>query len=279
MGLERENLDKLSEKPDFRYLKKILKLKNNKLEYDSMNQKASAVCFSQRTEDGLKGISDIKGANCCRLLRKGIIEAMDVSGINSESRVEDIYNLKTFLDQNINPTDRIQRPGRDSISNELLQMIHCSLYSHIVSFLNMSYFNARRKGTLTVEQFFGAITLMADGGSKLHCRQIRDILERVMLCDALRMVPDMVKGFKFLTMMKTHMKSYAAEESDGQAEFETEYPSLFLQRSIISPMNAPQDKPSKKRKKSSKNISKETNTTYYMPGDSNVRKFHKKFNQ
>ena len=75
------------------------------------------------------------------------------------------------------------------------------------------------------------------------------------------------------------MKSYGAEESDGQAEFETEYPSLFLQRSIISPMNAPQDKPSKKRKKSSKNISKETNTTYYMPGDSNVRKFHKKFNQ
>ena len=276
LGLERQSLDKLCAQPEFKYLKKILKLKNNKLEYDSMNQKASAICFSKKTEDGLREISDEKGANCCMLLRKGIIEALDVSGVSSETRVEDIYKLKTYIDEKINPIDRIHRPGGDAISNELLQMINCSLDSHLVSFLNMSHFNARRKGTLTVEQFFGAITLMADGGSKLHCRQINDILERVMMSNALRMVPESVKGFKFLSLMKVHMKSYEAEAEDEEGHFETEYPSLFLQRKLIMPIDAPQDKQSKKRKRSVMNI-KEKDKNYCMIDEIGVRKFHKKF--
>ena len=141
----------------------------------------------------------------------------------------------------------------------------------------MSHYNARRKGTLTVEQFFGAITLMADGGSKLDCRQIHDILERVMMCNALRMVPDSVKGFKFLTKMKVHMKSYEAESVDEEDSLKTEYTSLFIQRGVISPMNAPQDIPNKKRKRSSTKKLDETDALLVMAGDSNVRKFHKKF--
>ena len=141
----------------------------------------------------------------------------------------------------------------------------------------MSHFNARRKGTLTVEQFFGAITLMADGGSKLDCRKIQDILERVMMCNALRMVPDSVKGFKFLTKMKVHMKSYEAESNDKEESFQTEYTSLFMQRGVISPLNAPQDIASKKRKRSSLKKIEETDALLVMAGDSNVRKFHKRF--
>ena len=178
----------------------------------------------------------------------------------------------------MNPSNRINRPGIETISNELLQMIHCSLDSHIVSFLNMSHFNSRRKGTLTVEQFFGAITLMADGGTKLHCRQINDILERVMLCNALRMLPESVKGFKFLTLLKVHMKSYEAEEDEEKPNCETEYPSLFLQRNIILSLDAPQDKPSKKRKRSIIKKANEIGSVFSTKiGESDVRKYHKKF--
>ena len=92
-----------------------------------MNQRASAICFSQKTEDGLKSIGDLKGAKCCRLLRKGIIEAMDVTGISSETRVENVYNLKKFLDEKNDPIKRLQRTGGTDITNELFQMINCSL--------------------------------------------------------------------------------------------------------------------------------------------------------
>ena len=92
-----------------------------------MNQRASALCFSQKTEDGLISIGDFKGAKCCSLLRKGIIEAMDVTGISSETRVEHVYNLKKFLDEKSNPVQRLQRSGGTDITNELLQMMNCSL--------------------------------------------------------------------------------------------------------------------------------------------------------
>ena len=242
-----------------------------------MNQKASALCFSQKTEDGLKSMGDLEGSKCCSLLRKGIIEAMDVTGISSETRLDNVLNLKKFLDEKTNPIERLRRAGSKDITNELLQMMNCSLDSHVVSFLNMSHFNARRKGTLTVEQFFGAITLMADGGSKLDCRQIHDILERVMMCNALRMVPDSVKGFKFLTKMKVHMKSYEAETIDTEEQSESEYTSLFEQRSVISPLDAPQDIATKKRKRSTFKKLKDIDPLVVMTGDDNVRKFHKKF--
>ena len=279
LGLSRESLDALSTKTQFKYLKKVLKLKNNKLEFDPMNQKASALCFSQKTEDGLNELSDRKGAKCCRLLRKGIIEALDKTGISSETRVKNVFELKAFLDEKINLIDRLNRPGIKTISNELLQMIHCSLDSHMVSFLNMSHFNSRRKGTLTVEQFFGAITLMADGGVKLDCRNISDILERVMICNALRMLPVSVKGFKFLTMMKVHMTSYEAEADEDDTNYETDYPTLFSQRVVIMPLDAPQDKPTKKRKRNlMKAAMKDTELVLdAISGESQVRKYHKKF--
>ena len=76
------------------------------------------------------------------------------------------------------------------------------------------------------------------------------------------------------------MKSYDAEETDADYEdCKTVYPSLFLQRSIISPMDAPQDKPCKKRKRSLLNIANDDKSThnYGVVGESEVRKFHKKF--
>ena len=72
------------------------------------------------------------------------------------------------------------------------------------------------------------------------------------------------------------MKSYEAEDGDEEGHFETEYPSLVLQRKVIMPIDAPQDKQSKKRKRSVMNI-KEIDKNYCMIGEIGVRKFHKKF--
>ena len=72
-------------------------------------------------------------------------------------------------------------------------MLYCSMDSHIVSYLNIEFYNPRRKSTGTVEQFFSQITLMNDGGRKLNCEVIGDILERVTLTNALKLLPIDVK--------------------------------------------------------------------------------------
>ena len=159
-------------------------------------------------------------------------------------------------------------------------MIHCSLDSHLITFLNMSHFNARRKSTLTCEQFFGMVTLMADGGRKLDCKQISDILERCMITNALRMIPECVKGFKFLNKMKVHMTSYAAEAENENNEKnidQIDYPQLTLQRNIIVPVDSYQDNPDLKRKRTIQFSQKTDDQNCKGLTDSNVRKFHKKF--
>ena len=270
LGLSRESLVALSEKQEFKYLVNIIKLNQNRLAFDPMNQKASALCFSVKTENGLRLMEDFAGAECCRRLRQGIIEALDVTGISSCERIRNICKLKQFLESKLNQVGR--KKTASNISNELLQMIHCSLDSHIVSFLNVSHFNVRRKGTLTVEQFFSAITLMADGGNKLQTRQLGDILSRVMLCNALRMTPYSVKGFKFLSMMKVHMTSYTAEETESFSESDLQYPDVFPRRLMIIPVNSFQDYPRRKRRPTLK-----FNPSVLESESGQVRKFVKKF--
>ena len=122
------------------------------------------------------------------------------------------------------------------------------------------------------------LTLMADGGRKLDCKQISGILERCMITSALRMTPESVKGFKFLSNMKVHMTSYKAEAENDELEKtkKVEYPSLSMQRNVIIPSDSFQDQQCPKRKR-------KMAVSYKSAGDVNigscdqVRKFHKNF--
>ena len=277
-GLTQKSMLKLSQKEGFAYLKPILSITGSKLDYDPMNQKASALCFSEKTESGLKQLGDLEGSRVCNLLRCGIIEALDKTGVSSEDRVSNIFKLKKFLDELTDPIMRLKRPEKETITNELLQMLHCSLDSHIITFLNMSHFNAHRKYTLTCEQFFGMLTLMADGGRKLYCRQISEILERCTISNALRLTPEMVKGFRFLSLMKVHMTSYSAEtEDEGADSMKIDYPTLTEQKRVIIPSDSLQDRIPLKRKRGVVLQGRTLTHPSIQESTSNVRKFHRKF--
>ena len=193
LGLPVESLTRLGQVPEFEYINKIIKLNNRCLEYDPMNQASSYKLFSKITEIGLRKLGDETGANCCKVLREGVIDAFDTSGVDSQSRCQKIFKLKAYLEERIDITDKLLRPGPNELTAELLQMLYCSMDSHIVSYLNIEFYNPRRKSTGTVEQFFSQITLMNDGGRKLNCEVIGDILERVTLTNALKLLPIDVK--------------------------------------------------------------------------------------
>ena len=279
LGLKLQSLDKLSGIDGFQYLKKILKLKNlQSLEFDPMNQRSSALLFSLRTEEGLRKIKDDVGAKCCRLLREGIIEGLDASGIAAEDRIKQVYNLKIFLDEKIDIIDRLQKADKLCITTELLQMLYTSLDSHITTYTNLDHFNVRRKSTGTVEQFFSQITLMCEGGSKLNCREISDILSRVSLTNALRLTPKSVKGFSFLARLGVHMTSYLNDEVQGGEDLDEEYPQLHGKRDI-HPRDSPFDrKPSRPRRSNIiVNDKMFPASASIVTFDGNVRKYHKKF--
>ena len=278
LGLSLSSLKSLGDQKEFGYLKKIVSLKNQQsLEYDPMSQSSSYLLFSLKTELGLRKMNDDQGANLCKLIREGIIESLDKSGVSAEDRIINIYKLKLFLDEKISVFDQLKKAGnvKDCITNELLQMIHASLDSHVTTFANLEYFNPRRKCTGSVEQFFSQITLMCEGGSKLHCREISDILQRVMITNALRVMPISVKGFSFLAALGRHMTSYSNDVPD-EVEKQDQYPKLMINNTII-PQNSSFDKQQKKykRKISMKNAG--NRGTSENRTDGNVRKYHKKF--
>ena len=278
LGLPVKSLLDLSGTSDYSYLRKILSLKNGSLEYDPMNQASSARLFSKQTENGLRRLGDTTGANCCKLLREGIIEALDTSGISSMERCRRIYKLKTFLEQKIDIINKIKRPTSTEMTAELVQMIYCSLDSHIVSYLNIEFFNPRRKSTGSVEQFFSQITLMSDGGMKLNCTVLSDILERVAITNALsRLLPVRVKGFSFLKHLSLHMKSYSDKEDEGNMIRNSRYPSIFgmrLKKMVESVDSEFDTKVGTKRKVSMH--PRESQPTK-SGNDGNVRKFHRNF--
>ena len=277
LGLNIDNLKTLSEMEGFDYLKRIISLKNNNtLEFDPMNQKASAALFSEKTVSGLKSLNDFEGAKCVEVISKGIVEALDKGGIQAQERIQNIMRLKSFIEENNYVVDRMTRAGKEFITNELYQMILITLDSHIYTYINMDYFHPRRKSTSTVEQFFGQLMLLADGGTKLNCRQISNVLSRVMLTNALRMVPAKKKGFHFLTKLGVHMKSYTVPETedDGETPTLSRYPSIKQNRTEISPIDSPFDRNQLKRKLF--NISK-SKGEHVGTSDGNVRKFFKRF--
>jgi hypothetical protein len=138
LGRTSESLNNLSKKSGFAYLKPILSLKGSKLEYDPMNQKSSSLCFSEKTEEGLAASGDMSGSALCRMIRLGIIEALDKSGISSEERIRNICRLKAFLEDKINPADRIKRPGphnikQRTIANDwmFIRQSHCDFPKYV----------------------------------------------------------------------------------------------------------------------------------------------------
>ena len=181
--------------------------------------------------------------------------------------------MKTFIEDNNSVIDRLTRAGNNFMTNELYQMILVTLDSHIYTYINMDYFHPRRKSTSTVEQFFGQLMLLADGGTKLNCRQIGNVLSRVMLTSALRLVPIQKKGFHFLTKLSVHMKSYAAPDEDEGQQLR-QYPTLKQNRTEISPIDSPFDRKHLKRKIRDHLFRKGEDVG---SADGNVRKFFNKF--
>ena len=276
LGLNTSSLWKLAQQSNFSFLKRILSLKGGSLEYDPMNQKSSELLLSKSVELGLESIGDFDGSKCIRVFREGILESMDVSGIDSTDRCKKIVLLKQFLNLKIDVLDKIKRAGPEEITSELYQMINCSLDSHIVSYVNIEFFNPRRKSTGTVEQFFSQLTLMNDGGSKLTCSVIQDILHRVMITNALRMLPNHVKGFSFLGQLNLHMSSYSDKQDEVMDSILEVYPRLKVKDKALNKI-IPVDSNFDQQRSTRKRRALRMKHVVMDSGTGAVRKFSKKF--
>ena len=152
LGLDVKNLQLLSEKSGYEYLKRIIQIKGNKLMFDSMNQKAAESLFSHKTVQGLEAIGDKNGAHCARVISDGL-GALDQNGIDVQSRIERIVIFKTFLENKNNMIERLKRADKQNMTNELLTMVLTTLDSYIYTTMNMQFFNVRRKGRLRIQIF------------------------------------------------------------------------------------------------------------------------------
>ena len=112
-----------------------------------MNQQASALLFSEQTAKGLDSIGDESGSKCVKVICHGLA-ALDESGLSSETRINDMISMKAFLEENNDLVERIKRPDRLSMTNELLQMVLTTIDSYFYNQLNMQFLNIRRKGKL-----------------------------------------------------------------------------------------------------------------------------------
>ena len=270
MGLNPEKLQQLSMVQGFEYLQKIIALQNGKLKFDSMNQRAAEMLFSQETVRGLKEIHDFAGAKCVEKISLGL-SAFDVSGKTCDERVRSLINLKNYIIEKNNVLDRLKRPNNKSITNELYMMVLCSIDSHIFTYLNLEFFNPRRKSTSTVEMLFGQLMMMTDGCSKLNVRQLQDVLQRLTLSNALRLLPQKVRGFVFLGKLNMHMKSYKPDDFECK-ESEVSYPCVSASKGKIELKNSSFDIPTHKTRKL-----KPLRASSQDDFDGNVRKWHKKF--
>ena len=136
-------------------------------------------------------------------------------------------------------------------------------------------------GTATVEQLFGQLMLMVDGCGKLDARQLQDVLKRLMITNAFRLLPVKIRGFPFLTLLKQHMKSYTPDDYDASGSVSLDYPALKKSDGIIVPRNSSFDESSataKKRRGST--LGQKEPVTFQFDSKSenhNVRKYHKRF--
>ena len=117
---------------------------------------------------------------------------------------------------------------------------------------------------------------MNDGGRKLTCKVLSDVIRRVIITNSLRLLPVSVKGFSFLGMLKLHMTSYKADEEDSEwLNIAPSYPVIFKRKGDILPQDSSFDaKRDKKRKLNFREVVREANAVNVC---SNVRKFVKKF--
>ena len=270
MGLSSDNLTKLSKREGFEYLLKIIALKNGKLKFDSMNQQAAAALFSDKTVSGLKLLKDYTGAKCVELVSRGL-SAFDESGRSSEDRVRSLICFKNFMVDKNNIFDRLKRPNDSNITNELYMMTLCSIDSHLFTFLNLEFFNPRRKSTGTVEMLFGQLMLLTEGCTKLNVRQLQDVLQRVTLSNALRLLPSKVRGFQFLGQLKMHMKSYHPDDVEAMGN-QRSYPKIKLSNGSLHLLDSSFDKPTNRKKRKFKDFARSS-----LESSSSVRKFHEKF--
>ena len=60
---------------------------------------------------------------------------------------------------------------------------------------------------------------MNDGGFRFTCRVLQDILHRVMITNALRLLPDHEKGFSFLKHLNIHMTSYTYKPEKNNCKY------------------------------------------------------------
>ena len=273
LGVRVESLEELSKTESFKYLESAIALVKGKLKYDPMNQKCAASLFSEKTVEGLKSVGDIEGATAIQIVSRGLL-AMDESGISCIERLDALLKLKHFVESKNEVFHRLKRPDSSHITNELYQMTLCSIDSHICTYLNLEFFNPRRKSTSSVEMLFGQLMMMTDGCTRLNVRQLHDVLQRLMLANALRLVPLKVRGFKFLGYLKRHMKSYRPDDSEDVSSTLKPYPLVFHSQKTISPRNSCFDSQEKKKRR------QPTESRAKIPHegsfDGNVRKFHKK---
>lgn len=122
------------------------------------------------------------------------------------------------------------------------------------------------------------LTLMNDGGMKLNCSVVTDILERVMITNALRLIPVSVKGFSFLKCLKLHMTSYTEKSEEDEDISNPIYPSLTKEvvKKVITPVDSEFDKKSVKKRKIVFR-EKKSDKTLVGSSDGAVRKFFKTF--
>ena len=116
--------------------------------------------------------------------------------------------------------------------------------------------------------------MMTDGCGRLDVKQLQDVLKRLMLTNAFRLLPASVRGFPFLGHLKQHMKSYKPDDFEVPDYVKgLKYPKLKESDGSIRPENSSFDiaRVFKKRK-------------VFKPSDpvlesetGNVRKHHKKF--
>ena len=274
MGLCVENLNELSKVEGYKFIDQAIALSQGKLKYDPMNQKCAAKLFSEKTVEGLKAMKDFQSANVIDKISKGLM-AMDHSGLPCDSRLMALINLKEFLDREIYVIDRLKRPDDCSITNELYQMVLCSIDSFVCTFLNLEFFNPRRKSTSSVEMLFGQLMMMTDGCMKLNVRQLHDVLQRLTLSNALRLLPSKVRGFKFLGNLRRHMKSYSPDDVEDTSDQKLLYPSVFHSKCIVRSSNSCFDK-IQLGKKRTFGESQPRLASEEKSFDGNVRKYFKK---
>ena len=273
LGLSPSSLVELSKIKEYEYLKRVIATKENgALLFDPMNQKAASALFSSKTADGLRSIGDTSGASLILNISEGIIGALDTSGRSADQRIRALMKLKDIIELDSTPvTSRIKRPEGVDITNELYQMTLVSIDSHV-----FTYIHPRRKSTSTVEQFFGQLTMMTEGGSKLSCAQFREILKRLMLTNSARLLPAALKGFTFLSKLGVHMKSYTSKDAEVSDTVRVSYPTLQANSTAVNLHDSPFDECTSKRKAVHGTIStlKEKDVE---GSDVNPRKFVKRF--